>query len=388
MGLCLFCQTAWADEVQDRNDSTVHKLRIKKLELSGQNLSDINLRSAPELMYLDCRNNGMRLSTVHSLLSARNEKAAYYFNPQKIASKKYMELGEEWDLRSEFTINGDSSNYVLYDYADKEVPAEAYTLQNGILRIQRQGSYRLELTNRGVTDYTENGEAGDLVTVLYEMAVGSYTVRVQTEDSAKGTVSGGGVYFWDDVFTVTATPNIGYGFSHWEKDGNHFSSEQVFSSTINENWDLTAYFKQNEYIVNVRSGDLKGGTVSGGGTYKYGDSVIITATPNPGYGFSHWENSESYFSWDSVCKFLVTEDCDMVAYFYKATDNEDMREYDGINIYAKDKVIYLSQEVGEVKVFTVGGQLVYSGADTAIPVKDQGLYIVQIGSYGRKVMVW
>ena len=67
--------------------------------------------------------------------------------------------------------------------------------------------------------------------------------------------------------------------------------------------------------ITVLSSDPTMGTVSGSGTYKYGDYVEISATANYGYRFSHWDDGST----DNPRVVQVTEDKTYTAYFYKKT---------------------------------------------------------------------
>ena len=67
--------------------------------------------------------------------------------------------------------------------------------------------------------------------------------------------------------------------------------------------------------ITVQSSDPTMGTVSGSGTYKYGDYVEISATANYGYRFSHWDDGST----DNPRVVQVTEDKTYTAYFYKKT---------------------------------------------------------------------
>ena len=67
--------------------------------------------------------------------------------------------------------------------------------------------------------------------------------------------------------------------------------------------------------ITVQSSDPTMGTVSGSGTYKYGDYVDISATANYGYRFSHWDDGST----DNPRVVQATEDKTYTAYFYKKT---------------------------------------------------------------------
>jgi hypothetical protein len=60
----------------------------------------------------------------------------------------------------------------------------------------------------------------------------------------------------------------------------------------------------------------EGGTVTGGGTYTYGDEVTITATPNFCYVFVNWmDDDDSIISADPNFTFTVTKDITLIANF-------------------------------------------------------------------------
>lgn len=66
------------------------------------------------------------------------------------------------------------------------------------------------------------------------------------------------------------------------------------------------------YSVSLSSSNEKYGSVSGGGTYKEGDTVTLTASPRSGCVFDSWSDGKTSES----RTITVTENCDLVAYFY------------------------------------------------------------------------
>lgn len=64
------------------------------------------------------------------------------------------------------------------------------------------------------------------------------------------------------------------------------------------------------YNITVTS-DIVCGSVSGGGEYNYGDTAILTATPNESYLFSSWSNGDS----SNPLKITVTENATFIAIF-------------------------------------------------------------------------
>ena len=101
-----------------------------------------------------------------------------------------------------------------------------------------------------------------------------------------GTVSGAGIFTYDEEALISATPDIGYFFQSWTGDIEHNISSANTSLIINENKSVTALFSPYEYSLSLTGGE--GGTVTGGGQYSYGQEVAINAIPDNGYIFDSW----------------------------------------------------------------------------------------------------
>ena len=74
-------------------------------------------------------------------------------------------------------------------------------------------------------------------------------------------------------------------------------------------------FSQNSYTISASANPTAGGTVSGGGTYNYGSSCTLTATPATGYSFVRWTKNGSQVSTNASYSFTVTESASYVAVF-------------------------------------------------------------------------
>ena len=75
-----------------------------------------------------------------------------------------------------------------------------------------------------------------------------YTLTVQSNNNAWGTVTGGGTYNEGTSVTLTATPATGYHFVKWQQDGNTQNPRTV---TVTGNATYTAVFAQNVGIDEV-----------------------------------------------------------------------------------------------------------------------------------------
>ncbi|MFB3890190.1 MAG: beta strand repeat-containing protein [Candidatus Bathyarchaeia archaeon] len=90
------------------------------------------------------------------------------------------------------------------------------------------------------------------------------------------------------VVQVAATSSPGYLFSYWLLDGVNAGSTNPISVSMNSAHSLQAVFIQ-MYTLNVAS--TAGGSTSteaGAHSEVVGSSLNVTATPSPGYIFSHW----------------------------------------------------------------------------------------------------
>ena len=144
-------------------------------------------------------------------------------------------------------------------------------------------------------------------------------------DSTMGTVSGGGQYVDSSFVTLTATPNNGYHFTHWQ-DGNTTNPRQVL---VTIDTTFTAYFSVDSLpptppvpdtvwrTVTVLSADDGLGEVTGGGVYPDSSWVTIAAYPlapdsaNLLYEFDHWNDGDTV----NPRQIFVTSDTTFTAYF-------------------------------------------------------------------------
>lgn len=67
--------------------------------------------------------------------------------------------------------------------------------------------------------------------------------------------------------------------------------------------------------ISVAASPSEGGSVSGGGTYTFGQSCTITATTNESYVFLYWTENGEPVSLDAEYTFVVTVDRNLVALF-------------------------------------------------------------------------
>ncbi|MDO5574905.1 MAG: hypothetical protein Q4G60_13110, partial [bacterium] len=98
--------------------------------------------------------------------------------------------------------------------------------------------------------------------------------------------------------TLNATANPGYVFDHWEwmESGSTSGDNAALRTSTEKSMKVsgtgyqvyTAVFRKATYDVVATPSPIDGGAVSGLGTYEYGTTANVKATPANGYTFSKW----------------------------------------------------------------------------------------------------
>lgn len=116
-----------------------------------------------------------------------------------------------------------------------------------------------------------------------------------------------------------------FTFSSLNPAGNDFSNTQ--SAIIGIEPD-TLYGSSTACTVTVVSADTSKGSVSGGGTYNYRDTVILNAIPANGYRFLKWSNGISANPYP-----VLAHDISLTAYFANAlAEDGDILSYTGTDV--------------------------------------------------------
>lgn len=162
--------------------------------------------------------------------------------------------------------------------------------------------------------------AGDYFAIYYQPAE-FYTVTAVADPEEGGTAtidpaSGDDQYGSGTVITLTATPNQGYNFLHWLKNGETFDGNENAEITYTVDGDaaFVAYFEEQTFTITATVNPDGAGEVSGAGGYTYGQTASLTATANDGYVFLNWTYGNEVIL-DNPYSFTVTEDADYVANF-------------------------------------------------------------------------
>ncbi|MDR4989327.1 MAG: Ig-like domain-containing protein, partial [Bacteroidales bacterium] len=150
-----------------------------------------------------------------------------------------------------------------------------------------------------------------------------FTLDLLAHPAEGGTVSGGGDYIAGSQVTVSASPNQGFEFQNWRKDGYIIEDVPVFDYTMPaENHTLVAHFipeGTQTYNLTLEANNPEWGTVTGAGSFVAGETVTVRAIPSAGYVFDHWSDSNGLHETDNPYQFpMPAGDLHLTANFREA----------------------------------------------------------------------
>jgi hypothetical protein len=144
---------------------------------------------------------------------------------------------------------------------------------------------------------TFDGSGNKTVTANFDFI--EYTLTVTSAGGTGGatdrvTVSPPGTYHYGDVVTLTANPQVGETFANWS--GDLAGSTNPETITIDGDKSVTATFEKIPVTLTMQVDILDGGafgtvTPDPAGnphTYLWGDTVAVSAIPNPNSAFAGW----------------------------------------------------------------------------------------------------
>lgn len=134
----------------------------------------------------------------------------------------------------------------------------------------------------------------------------NYTLSLSGGTGVTST-TGGGSYPYEQTVTATAVLDSHYDFSNWTSGGTVVSSSNPYEFSLLADTTLQANATPKSYNVLGVSNDPTMGSVSGGGTYTYGDTVTLTATPVGDYVFDKWTVDGIQVSTDNPYVFNASE---------------------------------------------------------------------------------
>ncbi len=144
----------------------------------------------------------------------------------------------------------------------------------------------------------------------------NYTLELVPNPSDGGSVTGSGLYTFNQQVNAIATPFTGYHFVNWTQGSTVVSDQPSYSFLMPAaDMQLTARFLMNTYAINIQANNSEYGTVSGGGNYLHGTEVSLQAFPNEDFAFVAWTENDQTVSFDANYIFEASSDRNLVAAF-------------------------------------------------------------------------
>ena len=190
-----------------------------------------------------------------------------------------------------------------------------------------------------------------------------------------------------NTITVTATPNEGYEFERWMENGETVSTEASFSFTSDGDRTLVARFHQAQSTITAEADPIEGATITGTGTYSFGETVTLTAIPNANYIFVCWKDEEDVFiTNETTLAFTADIDRHFTALLYRTANVNEYQE--PIDIFpnpTRGAFIITGADLQSIMIYNSIGQIVQSkekiGTDSAtidLTGQPNGVYFARI----------
>lgn len=194
-----------------------------------------------------------------------------------------------------------------------------------------------------------------------QFLVEEYVIDVTVDPAEGGTVEGAGSYTAGSSVSLLAVPNEGYDFVEWKEGEEVVSTEPTFSFTAEADRSLTAHFQLQQFNIEVSTEPEEGGTISGAGTYAWGETAVLTATPADNFIFVNWEEDGAEISTEVEISFVVSSDRSLVANFQSTVSTGEIPEAFNIRIYPNPAshllTIELEQAMRLMQVYNLAGSL-------------------------------
>ena len=186
--------------------------------------------------------------------------------------------------------SGETLTFRLYDH---QIDDEVMVISNTTLAFVANANYGNAMQPQQVSMTTD--------------PTPRYFITTSVNPAESGTVEGAGRYREGDPCTLEATPNIAYNFVNWTKDGQVVSTQANYTFTVTEEAEYVANFAIKTFEITVSANPEEQGSVSGAGTYEYGQTVTLTGTPNTGYIFFKWMKNGVEVSQDATYTFTAVD---------------------------------------------------------------------------------
>ena len=256
-------------------------------------------------------------------------------------------------------------------------------------------------TKNGVivsTNNTYTFTVTESATYIAHFVVETFTVSTIANPAEGGILTGGGTYEFGEIVTVNATPNEGFAFVNWTENGLVVSADPSYTFGVGGDHTLTANFALQTFEVKVSVNPSEAGTVTGEGTYNYGDEVTLTIVRNEDWAFENWTENGEVVSEEMNYTFIITSSRNLDANFiYTEGIGENSIETKVYPNPTKGEFTLEGEGLNHVRIVNAYGQMVYNadveGDQVRIDLSQmaKGIYMMHIEAEGgqavRKIVV-
>lgn len=256
----------------------------------------------------------------------------------------------EWQYTDDLTLNpvwGQATMYVSFDADGGNDVSQCPVVygENFSVPVPEKEGYDFigwYYVDRQVTD--ENGSSLD----VYDFA-SSVTLKAQWQakaviillDSDGGTISKDRIetQYMSTLVSLGVPAKTRYKFTGWYEGASQKTTANGVLSVVDAlEYSLKAKYDPVMYTLTVTADSATQGTVTGSGTYAYGTTVTVTATPKSGYMFDGWYDvSNNKLSAELSYEVLIGGNVRLTARFAE-NDYETITTFDALkNMKANGK---------------------------------------------------
>lgn len=248
--------------------------------------------------------------------------------------------------------------------------------------------------------YTFEVDANRHFVAKFSLQINYYQITADISPNEAGTITGLGAYQEGEICEMEIIANEGYYFKHLKENDEIISIEPNYSFTVEADRHFVAEFMLQEFEISLSVNPVEGGSVSGGGTYKYGSTVYAIANPNEDYVFLNWTNEDgSVETTNSQYVFDVTGSRNLIANF-AYVDNVSESEEETFMIYpnpASDFIIIINDASRnyDVVIYDLTGKIIIKenikSEDNRIRIDisniPNGMYVISIDNVKSRFVI-
>lgn len=218
---------------------------------------------------------------------------------------------------AELNISGinDDRNWMTLTHT--AVPAVLQAGESMVVQVNVDWNL-VSVTETGqITINSDDADEGSVVVNVTASPNSVETVMITAEANpvSGGQIEGAGEKSINQEVILIANPASTYDFVSWAENESVLSTDQVYTFTATSDRHLVANFELKSYTISANANPPEGGTVSGTGTFQYGEMATLSATAADGFEFTNWTFGGSVLSTDPEYTFTVTEDLVLTANF-------------------------------------------------------------------------